>query len=255
MIQPNRRRILVVGGTGFLGYRVVVALLEAGADVSALVQPERDGLLQAISNRIRIIHADVWNKGSLKGRARGHQTVVHLIGSARANPARGQTHQQINLISARNVTAMAVSDGVPRMILLSAAMRPWELASEYILSKRDAEDYLQKSGLEWTIVRAPALYPPGRLGLGVLSALGTIFPLSLFLGHIMPLSVDIAARGIAQLANNPTVFKNHIIHAQQLRHLARASQRRTPLPSPVQQQDPDPEGLNEPPVGWLPPGY
>ncbi len=50
--------------------------------------------------------------------------MIHLVGSMRAQPERGLTYHQLNLVSARNVISMAVSDGVPYFVLLSAAIEP-----------------------------------------------------------------------------------------------------------------------------------
>jgi uncharacterized protein YbjT (DUF2867 family) len=248
-------RILVTGGTGFLGFRVVAALQEAGAEVTVMLRPGQEDRLQGFGARLQIIYGDVWNKGSLKGRARGHGVVIHLVGSPHADPARGFTFQQVNLVSARNVIGMAVSDGVPYLILLSSIWRPWALSGEYIRSKREAEEYLQHSGLEWIIVRAPALFAPSRrrLGLRIISLLGAIFPFSLLLSNWMPLPVDVAARGMAQIALKPEVFKDRILSARHLRQLAKNSRQRRPLTQPARARDADPEGLDEPPFGWLPP--
>ena len=257
MLTRNAGRILVIGGTGFIGYLVINALLEAGAEVTALVRPNDEKALPP-DDRINITYADVWNRASLKGRARNHSAVIHLVGSTHDDPTRGLTHHQINLVSARNVTGMAVSDGVPYMILLSAVVRPGDLPGEYIRSKREAEDYLANSGLDWTVVRAPALFPSITRNptIRLLSFLGTLFPLSLLLGRLMPLSADIAAWGIAGIALNPTLFQNRVVYANHLRRVAKLSGRN---PEPLMQisrrklQDDDPEGLDEPPFGWLPP--
>lgn len=250
----NARRVLVTGATGFLGFRVLVALLEAGADVTALAQPDRQDQLASLQDRITIATADVWNRASLKGRARGQGAIIHLVGSPRADPTRGLTHNQLNLVPARHVIGMAISDGVPYVVLLSAVMRPGDLSGEYIRSKRDAEDYLQNSGVDWTIVRAPALFAPGRAsGLGIMSRLGRLFPLGLLLDRFLPLSVDTAARGLAGMALNPRPFINQTVYAAQLRRVARQSQFRRPLLGTFRLSDADPEGLNEPPFGWLPP--
>jgi uncharacterized protein YbjT (DUF2867 family) len=244
-----------VGGTSFLGFRVVAALIEFGADVSVMVRPDREDRLQGLRQHINIIHADVWNKASLKGRARGHHVIVHLIGSTHADPTRGYTYQQINLVSARHVTSMAVSDGVPSMILLSAVARP-ELSGEYIYSKREAEEYLVNSGLQWTIIRAPALYTPQQIGIRLLTRVSTLFPFGMLFGNFMPIAVDAAARGIARIALRQRNYHEWIIYANTLRRLARE---RNPYPVPSRlfnlatSSDDDPEGLNEPPFGWLPP--
>ncbi|MCB9435503.1 MAG: NAD(P)H-binding protein [Anaerolineales bacterium] len=247
------KRILVTGGTGFLGFRVVMALLELEAEVTLIARPDRRDILAPLQGKVTITHADVWNRASLKGRARGHDSVVHLVGSTHTDPARGLTYNQINLVSARNVTAMTVSDGVPYMVLLSTIMRPLDLPGEYIRSKREAEDYLKNTGLDWTIVRAPALFSPRRhWGLRLASVFGALFPFNLLAGHLMPLSVDITARAIARMAVYPQVMRNRTVYAPQLRRVARQSRLRQPLARPIFSAQGN-EDIDEVPFGWLPP--
>ena len=254
MYQGETKRILVTGATGFLGYRVVVALLSLGVEVTVLVRPDRQEQLATLQEHIRVVYADVWNRASLKGRARGQQAIIHLVGSTHADPKRGLTYNQVNLVPTRHVTAMAVSDGVPHMILLSSVVRPFDLPSAYILSKRDSEDYLINSGLSWTVVRAPALYAPNSgIMLRLLAVIGATFPFSLLLGRHMPLSADIAARGLAGISLAPQLYMNRIVYAGQLRRMARQlRQSRSFIPN-FSLRDRDTEGLEEAPFGWLPP--
>lgn len=252
MAVRSNRSILVTGATGFLGYRVVVALVEAEVDVTALVHPDRADALAALAGRLRIVYGDVWNKASLKGRARGHTVIVHLVGSTHADPRRGLTHNQVNLVPTRNVTNMAIGDGVPFMVLLSTVVRPGDVPGEYVRSKRDAETYLKNSGLGWIVVRAPALYPPrSGIGLKLLGFLGGLWPLSILLGRMMPLTADIAANGIASLALAPHLYATRTIYANQLRRLARLNRSRRIRA--IGQAEDEVEELDEPPFGWLPP--
>ncbi|MCI0709399.1 MAG: NAD(P)H-binding protein [Chloroflexi bacterium] len=252
--MKNKERVLVTGATGFLGFRTVAALLEAGLQVTAMIRPDQEEKLAPFANHINIVYGDVWSKGSLKGRARGHGTVIHLVGSTRANPARGDTFHQINLVSARNVTTMAVSDGVPHMILLSTIVRPLSIPGEYVRSKREAEEYLRNTGLEWTIIRAPALFNPHRQsGLRLMSVIGSNFPLSLLVGNAIPLPVDVAARGIARIVTDPAAYHGRIIYAPQLRRLSRQMKVKRPLVGPRQVRRSNDDDVDEPPFGWLPP--
>lgn len=249
--RDQSRRVLVTGATGFVGFRVVAALLEAGAEVSVLVRPDQDDKLAAIADKVKILHGDIWNRGSLKGQARGHGALVHLVGSTRSDPAHGLTYNQINLVSARHAIGMAISDGVSAFCLLSAAALPGMLPTEYIRSKRDAEDYLQNSGLEWMIIRAPFLYVPSPL-LQLQALAGRIPPFSWLIGKYMPLSVDIAARGIAAAVMNAPKNRGRILYSSDLRRLSRGRSRR-PLALLPAIASRELDLLDETPFGWLPP--
>lgn len=257
----NAQNVFVTGATGFVGFQTVVALLDQGLKVTVLVRPDQRQKLAELDERIEIVEGDVWNKASLKGLSRGHGTVIHLVGSTHANPAKGATFHQINVVSTRNVATMAIGDGVPRFIFLSTVNRPLALPTEYVLSKRDAEDYLQKSGLDWTIIRAPALYQglPSQIALNVMSTFGAFFPLSLIWGRTMPLPVNVAARGIAQLVLQGETYQQRIVYAGILRRLsrqalrqARRNGRRIQSDQPMRRTQPETDETDEPPFGWLP---
>jgi nucleoside-diphosphate-sugar epimerase len=222
MQSRKPQRVLVTGGAGFLGFQVLLALVALGAQVTALIRADREESLEPLREQINVVVGDVWNKASLKGRARNHDIVVHLIGSARVDPQRGLTYDQVNLTSARNVIGMAISDGVPHVVLLSTVLRPLELSGAYVRSKRDAENLLRESGVHWTIIRAPALFFTRQSPvLGVVALLGGIFPFNMVFGRYLPLPVERAARGIAGIAMQPNAFEMQTVYAPRLRRVNR----------------------------------
>ena len=160
MHRRNWNKVFVTGGTGFIGLHTVSALVEAGAEVTVLVRPDHEEKLGALRRHVHTVPGDVWNSASLKGRSRGHGVVVHLVGSIRAQPQHGLTFHQLNLVSARNAISMAVSDGVPYFVLLSAAASRsvcQPVPAQQARSGRIPRD----SGLRWTIGRAADLRPLG----------------------------------------------------------------------------------------------
>jgi NADH dehydrogenase len=262
MARRNWNKVFVTGGTSFVGLRVVTALINAGADVTVLVSPENEEKLGALRRHTRMVSGDVWNIASLRGRARGQGAVIHLVGSLRAQPERGLTFNQLNLVSARNAISMAVSDGVPYFILLSAASRPPGVSIDYVRSKRAAEDYLRNSGLRYAIVRAPMLFDRAQYGgrfFVALSRIGALPFLRVFFGRRAPLPVDIAAWGIAQAALSIELPPSRILYAGDMRRLGRLRPDRGARPrlkvrfirsSRAAESDlPDEES----PFGWLPP--
>jgi len=257
MARRNWNRVFVTGGTSFVGLHVVAALVNAGADVTGLVLPDHEEKLGALRRHVRMVYGDVWNIASLRGRSRGHGAVLHLVGSLRAHPSRGQTFHQLNLVSARNAISMAVSDGVPYFVLLSAASRPPGVSTEYLRSKREAEDYLRSSGLRWAIIRAPVLFDRAQHGgalFNMLSRIGALPLLRVFAGRHVPLPVELAARGIAQVTLQSELPPNRVLYAGDLRRLGRMTgQKKARLPS-SRPSEPGPESLldDEVPFGWQP---
>lgn len=217
------RGILVTGGGTFLGDNIASALLAEGARVSLLVRPGAEDKLGPLAQHTRWSTADVWSPASLRGKARLHSAVIHTVGSLTADPSRGLSHHRLNFVSARNVANMCVSDGIERMMLISAVFAPW-IRRGYIQAKREAEDYMRRMGLRATIIRAPLLYVPGQsrpVFYRTMSLLGALPPLSwLYLGRIAPMPVDTLARGVARLAMDAD-DEREIYYARDLRRRVR----------------------------------
>lgn len=255
------RGILVTGGGTFLGDNIASALLAEGASVSLLVRPGAEDKLGPLAQHTRWSTADVWSPASLRGKARLHSAVIHTVGSLTADPTRGLSHHRLNFVSARNVANMCVSDGIERMMLISAVFAPW-IRRGYIQAKREAEDYMRRMGLRATIIRAPLLYVPGQsrpLFYRTMSLLGALPPLSwLYLGRIAPMPVDTLARGVARLAMDAD-DEREIYYARDLR---RRVGRRLPRPASDTMENYIPAGteakspydaLDEDlPFGWTP---
>jgi uncharacterized protein YbjT (DUF2867 family) len=217
---PPKPRILVTGGETFLGVNIASALLAEGAEVTLLVRQGRERMLGVLADRVRWHGADVWDPASLRGRARGHAWVINTVGSMTAEPSSGLTHHRLNVVSARNVANMCISDGVSNMLLFSVVGAPW-INRQYIRAKREAETYLARVGLNGVIVRAPLIYVRGEprpLFYRLASALIGSPPLSwLGLGQWAPLPLDVLARGVARLVLRGP--KRRINYALDLRRL------------------------------------
>jgi uncharacterized protein YbjT (DUF2867 family) len=259
--KPNR--VLVTGGSTYLGMSIAAALLAEGAEVTLLVRPDTESRLGALAQRVRWFPADMWNPASLRGRARGHHTVIHTVGSMVAEPAQGLTFHQLNVVSARNAMTMCVSDGVPHMILMSASRAPW-INAQYIRAKREAEQYVKRVGLEATIVRAPLTYirgEPRPLFYRLMTLLGSVPPVSwLGFNTFAPMPLDILARGVARIATSPNRTKR-VYAAPDLRRLNKREERRG-LPHTLQPLDDATTDVpprmtdlidEDAPFGWVPP--
>jgi uncharacterized protein YbjT (DUF2867 family) len=255
-----KKKALVTGGGTFLGDNIAAALLAEGAEVTLLVREGAEDKLGPLAHRVRWFSADVWNPASLKGRARGHDVVVHTVGSMKAEPQKGLGYDTLNFVSARNVAAMCVSGGVSQMVLMSAVAAPW-VPGAYLHAKREAEQYISRLGLRPTIIRAPVAYLRGQRRspfYQLMTVLGSIPPLSwTWLGRIAPMPVDVLARGVARIALDERQGKT-IYYARDLRRRNTRSELQRPLVLTEEefgQRQTNPyEMLDEnTPFGWTPP--
>ncbi len=256
------KRVLVTGGGTYLGDNIAAALLAEGAEVTLLVRPGAEDKLGPLAQRVRWWMADVWNPASLKGRARGHASVIHTVGSLVADPAQGLTHHWLNFVSARNVVNMCVSDGVNHMVLLSSVRAPW-VSGQYIRAKREAEEYIGRVGVQPTIIRAPLTYIRRQRRhpfYSLMTLLGSTPVISWFgFGRIAPMPIDMLARGVARI----TLEKNRaktIYYAPDLRKRNTAREARNAAPIQPGEDDLRPREAHpfellgeDSPFGWTPP--
>lgn len=118
------RRVLVVGGAGYLGSVVVRALLDRGYDVrvmDALVYGD-DGIRDLFPLRaFGVVQADLRNLESVVRATRGVDAIVHL-GALVGDPACTIDEQltvEINLDATRTIAAVARGLGVERFVFAS----------------------------------------------------------------------------------------------------------------------------------------
>jgi uncharacterized protein YbjT (DUF2867 family) len=155
--------ILVTGGTGFIGPKVVHALRAAERDVRCLVRkPARAGQLKTWG--CELATGDVTDPESLKEAAAGCAAVVHLVGIIVGKPS---DFERVMIAGTRNVLAAAKEAGVSRFVLMSALGTSEETKGlvPYYRAKWEMEQATMSSGLEHVIFRPSFIF--GRDG-GVL---------------------------------------------------------------------------------------
>ena len=82
-MKIENRKVLLTGGTGFLGHHVVKALLDGEADVTLLVQPhEKTWRLEDIGSNVNIVKATLTNREDTKRAVREVQPeiIIHFAG-------------------------------------------------------------------------------------------------------------------------------------------------------------------------------
>ena len=151
-------KILVTGGTGFVGTHLVNALLRRGHAVAVLSR--RPGAARNRYNRrVEIVPGDVLDSSSLALAADGREAVIHLVGII--SEKGDQTFDRMHREAAERVVAAARQAGVARLLHMSAMGAADDSPSEYGRTKAAGERVVRASGLEWTIFRPSIIFGPG----------------------------------------------------------------------------------------------
>lgn len=150
----NLPTLAMTGATGFVGRATLEQAIAAGWHVRALTrrpQPERDG--------ITWIAGALDQPGSLAEMAAGADVVMHIAGVVNV-PTRA-AFEAGNVAATGHVIDAARSAGINRFIHVSSLAAREPGISDYGWSKARAETLVRASGLDWTIVRPPAVFGPG----------------------------------------------------------------------------------------------
>ncbi|HEY7003127.1 MAG TPA: NAD(P)H-binding protein, partial [Gaiellaceae bacterium] len=108
--------ILVTGGTGFVGRKIVHELRAEEREVRCLVRrPERAGTLRAWG--CELAEGDVTDPASLRRAVDGCETVVHLVAIIAGKP---EQFERVMEQGTRDLVAAAEGAGVSRFVLMSA---------------------------------------------------------------------------------------------------------------------------------------
>ena len=156
-------RVAIIGGTGFVGGYLVDALIEAGHEPAVLVREGSESKLRQ-AERCRVVHGDVGSSEAISDVIAGADAVIYNIGILREYPARGVTYQALHFEGVRRVVEQADLAGVNRLVLMSANGAKVD-GTGYQRTKFMAEQYLSRSGLDWTVFRPSVLFgdPRGRM--------------------------------------------------------------------------------------------
>lgn len=144
--------ILVAGGTGTLGTRLVSLLAERGEHVRVLT---RDRARAArLETRAAIAEGDTGDPESLRRAAAGTRTVISAIQGFAGTP--GASPASVDRDGNRNLIRAALAAGVRHMILISVRDASPRHPMALMRMKYAAEQELIASGLTWTIIRPSA---------------------------------------------------------------------------------------------------
>src|SRR6476620_7053849 len=147
-------KLAITGGTGFVGAHLLDTALAAGHQVKALTrraQPDRDG--------VEWIRGDLHDRSALEQLVGDADAVIHVAGVITGNNA--SAFELGNVGGTLAMLAAATAGGVRRFVHVSSLAAREPKLSLYGASKHRAEELVHGSGLDWVIVRPPAVYGPG----------------------------------------------------------------------------------------------
>ena len=194
--------ILVTGGTGFVGPRVVHALRERDQPVRALVRnPSGRSATTLAAWGAELVQGDMTDRESLRRAVEGSEAVVHLV--AIRQGSQEQFHRVMEE-GTRELVAAASEAGVKRFVLMSALGTSEQTKDlvPYYHAKWEQEQTVQGSGLEYVIFRPSFVFAKEGGILPTFRRLARLSPVTPIIGsgeqRIQPIWVDDVGAYFAQ---------------------------------------------------------
>ncbi len=219
----NKERIVVLGGTGFVGRLLVSRLAALGYRVTV---PSRNRNLRheaQVQTGAEVDTFDVYNEAELARRIRGAAAVINLVGILNEPGRNGSGFERAHTGLTRTVIAACRQAGVRRLLQMSA-LNAGRGRSHYLRTRGDADAAVRESNLDWTLFQPSVIFGPGD-GLfqrfRALLAVAPVLPLARARAKFAPVYVgDVVEALVRALHDASTIGQTYELYGPQVMTLA-----------------------------------
>lgn len=209
-------RILVIGGTGFIGRHVVARLGVAAHQVHVPTRQYARGRDLQVVPTVTLGQTDIHDDAALDELLGGCDVVINLVGilhDGRGRPY-GKGYAKVHVDLPRRIAQGCVRHGVKRMIHVSALGADSGGPSMYLRSKGDGEAALREvfaaaPGHAWTIVRPSVVFGHDDNFTNLFARLARWLPVLPLAGartRMQPVYVEDVAVAIDAMLSNPHTY-------------------------------------------------
>jgi NADH dehydrogenase len=199
--------ILVTGGTGFVGPKIVHALREREQAVRSLVRRTNNRSAATLASwGSELVQGDMGDAASLRRAVEGAEAVVHLVSIRQGSD---DDFRRVMEQGTRDLVTAAKAAGVRRFVLMSALGTSEETKDlvPYYHSKWEMEQVVRGSGIEHVIFRPSFIFARDGGILPTFRKLARVAPVTPIIGsgkqRIQPIWVDDVAAYFAASVDRP----------------------------------------------------
>ena len=198
-------RLVILGGTGFVGRALVKRLGSNGHQVVLLTRnlgPHHDRLLPP---GVILREMDVYDPAALRAAFAGADAVINLVGILNETGDSGRGFKRAHVDLTKLVIAACELAGVKRLLQMSS-LNAGRGHSHYLKSRGESEAAVKASGLQWTIFQPSVIFGVGD---GLFSRFGRLLPSAPILplaragGKFAPVFIGDVIEAIDRSLNDP----------------------------------------------------
>lgn len=204
------KKIVVLGGTGFVGSHIVHRLSASGYRVKVLTRRREDARHLFMLPNVQVDECDVFFETALNRALRGSDAVVNLIGIL--HEGRSGSFARVHAELPRRIVEACRTQGVPRLLHMSALQADHDAPSAYLRSKAAGEAAVTEAAgnaVGVTIFRPSVIFGSGDGFLSLFARLVRLLPVILLArptARFQPVFVeDVAQAFVASLDKSETV--------------------------------------------------
>lgn len=203
-------KVVVAGGTGFLGRHISRALMDDGHEVTVLTRtPDKVSKIPELEGA-NAAGADVLEPRTLTGVLADAQGVVGAVQFPNHPvevPRKGLTYDRFDRQGTENLLAEAKPAGIERYVYVSGAGADPASDKTWYRAKGRAEEAIERSGIAYSILRPSWAYGPEDRALNRLAAISRFSPVVPRLGvspqRVQPVFVDDIALAVRRIFESP----------------------------------------------------
>jgi NADH dehydrogenase len=199
----STQRVLVLGGSGFVGRHVCEQLARLGWHITVPTRRAVNAASVQSLPGLTVIEASVHNEADLARLMPGHDAVVNLVAVLHGNEDR---FESVHVDLPGKIASAMKKAGVQRLVHVSALGANPQGPSMYQRSKARGETVLHNAGLDLTVLRPSVIFGAEDKFLNLFADLQSVVPIMPLAGsgtRFQPVWVADVARAVAVCLQKP----------------------------------------------------
>jgi uncharacterized protein YbjT (DUF2867 family) len=171
-------KIIILGGTGFIGRHICEKLIRAGHQVTVPTRKLENAREIQMLPGLQPVRCNVHDVQQLTQAAHGHDLLINLVAILHGSEAE---FERVHVALPQSIAVACKAAGIKRIVQMSSLGAALDAPSQYLRSKGRGEQVFAGSGLDVTILRPSVVFGEGDKLLNTFAQLQQAFP-------VMPLA-------------------------------------------------------------------